>query len=962
MAARVIGARVLGRGASAGPAWEVLDQGRKTLDMLLARWRLPPRGEAKLIEVLCSEPVSAPRSTRHSVAAAIPSQKMRRLIRTASRTVEAAFYWYCEYDDGVLIYLEQPLTVKILIVNRRGQRRQVPYTCDFLVVRADGVYVYECKALDWLREQTQHPHPRYVCDESGREWRHPAAQEAFDEYGFKHTVFHSGDINLVWLRNVRFLADFGGGEAPEGVRAMLEEVVRCASVRGRDLLRVSGATREALFWLIANVEVAVDLERERLFVPEGLDACWVHVSQDVALCQRQALEAAGDVDDTGWVARVARRSVKLEPGERVVFRDEPYEVVSSSDEEVVLGPTQRDGGEEGSLVVLGSETVDATLREEILCAHAPSREDAVSVAASRVLSETTEYERVEALKRWKVVCEYRRLGNRVPEGVARSSCFRFLEWVREGKERFGNEFLGLFRPRGTRRRGCTLSEEARKVLDRAVLRYHGVSDGEDEVALPKGNVAGAYSEYVADPLERSVKRVSPSKFRREVKRYSRELSERARRGRRASERFAPPSPVVRYAVPVGGDRPFEAGKLDHQLLNVLCVSGRTGAVLGRPWWSPVFDGYSKVVLGFALRFDAPSAYTVLCAIGDVVRRHERFVDTLTVDGASEFEALDVEAACAYLWCGLQWRAGGRPRWGAEIERNFGSVQTRLVDHLRGRVDTIARTRELSPEHAPEGLAVWTLPSLARALAEYCFQVYPNLIHKGLKGKPGKVFDAGMRASGHRKRRFVRWDDSLGLALSQSVKGANGTRTVSSGTVLVSSRYYRVPVVDRNELNGRSLSVRHCAMDASFVYVRVPELGGWVRSEVVSDGAELANCSWREAQALMEVRRRAQMMAGSREALEHNARELGEFYAKLSEQECVAFERRLLIEEEQRIASEESEGAGSAVPFADPRQFVWERARDEGEGLEDAPTSARDELKLDLSLLRSYDDEYETESD
>ena len=47
------------------------------------------------------------------------------------------------------------------------------------------------------------------------------------------------------------------------------------------------------------------------------------------------------------------------------------------------------------------------------------------------------------------------------------------------------------------------------------------------------------------------------------------------------------------------------------LLDIFCISGATGAVLGRPWLTLIFDAYSRMPLGFALRFDAP------CLFGDV---------------------------------------------------------------------------------------------------------------------------------------------------------------------------------------------------------------------------------------------------------------------------------------------------------------------------------------------------------
>ena len=112
-----VGSPALHSHAKAPPAWEALEGGKATLARLFGSWSLPALGQAKLLEVLESEPVSHVRATRRSVAVHVPSAKMGRVIQAASRTVEYAFVHYCEYHPDVLLYLDQPLTVEIRIVD-----------------------------------------------------------------------------------------------------------------------------------------------------------------------------------------------------------------------------------------------------------------------------------------------------------------------------------------------------------------------------------------------------------------------------------------------------------------------------------------------------------------------------------------------------------------------------------------------------------------------------------------------------------------------------------------------------------------------------------------------------------------------------------------------------------------------------------------------------------------------------
>ena len=61
-------------------------------------------------------------------------------------------------------------------------------------------------------------------------------------------------------------------------------------------------------------------------------------------------------------------------------------------------------------------------------------------------------------------------------------------------------------------------------------------------------------------------------------------------------------------------RPLERVELDHFLLDIHLVCGRTGVSLGRPWLTLAVDHYSGMVLGYHLTFGAPSAASVLAAL------------------------------------------------------------------------------------------------------------------------------------------------------------------------------------------------------------------------------------------------------------------------------------------------------------------------------------------------------------
>ena len=651
-----VGSPAFHRYAKAPPAWEVLEHGKATLARLFRSWSLPALGQAKLLEVLDSEPISHVRATRRSVAVHVPSAKMGRVIQAASRTVEYAFVHYCEYHPDVLLYLDQPLTVSIRIIDALNRPRSVNYTCDYLVVVPDGVRVYECKPLEWLQAQTSKPNARYVYSPSEDVWSHPAAVEAFRRYGYSHHVFHSGEVNSLWLRNVRFLADYLAVDPPAGVGEALAALRGSRSLSFGDACQVPGTSREVWFWLIASGTAAFDLERDPLDRPDLRALASVHDSHSAMLCQRLALEshcASGVVPSLSDSAMVS-----LEPGASVIFRDVPHDIVTRDAQQVVLCASGGPSPDGATLsVVIPLDSVSAFLDSGHLRAAAPAPRDLVAQHSRRLLASVTRTERTRALRRWAAVCLYRSSGT-LPSGVSRSGLFKYVKWAREASERYGSEFLGMFRHRRSPR-GRDATPDQLDLLREVAEAFHrgkyNVRVGNDsEQPLPsRQRFPAAYADYLTVSEERGLAPRSSRMLRREFKRYSIEMSERNRRGFRAAYSHSPPQGRLSNSLPVHGKRPFEVAHVDHQLLDVHCISGATGAVLGRPWLTLVFDAFSRMPLGFTLRFDAPCVYSVLCAIFDCVSRERRFADSLVDDQGPEFEsqdmavALSVSPGCAY---------------------------------------------------------------------------------------------------------------------------------------------------------------------------------------------------------------------------------------------------------------------------------------------------------------------------
>ena len=940
----------------APPAWQVLPRGRASLDAMLGDWKLPPAGVVQLLEVLQGDPVSYQRPTPKSVAVHVPSSKMRRIIQCASRTVEYVFAHTCEFARHVLIYLDQPLTIKIWIRDRSGRRRRVSYTCDFLLVCADGVYVYECKDSGWLRKQSDpanHPYPRYTQDPQTGTWHHRAAEEAFAGLGFRHRVFHSEQVNVQWLANVLFVQDFVSVPPPAGVDNALEALKEAGSFTFFEARQVPGTTRETWYWLIAGGKVAFDLESERLDRPDLLDLASVHYSHPALLCHRIALDSRVD----SGVATSLRDSavLVLDPGRRVLYRDAPHVVLSRDEREVLIARVDDDGEVcDAPPVVLPVDAVPALVDSGRLRAVCPTAAELVAQHSRRLLACASTGELRAALSRWEALCEYRSTG-KLPKAVKRRTMVDYSRWAKEASRLYGCEFLGMLRLRPGAKRIASVSPQQAAVLREVCEAFHRgkypfrQGQGAEPPLPSRRGFTAAHADYVRLSSEQGVPPCSSRTLRRELKRFSVEQSELARRGKRASDKHAAPVGRISDTLPVHGSRPFQVAHVDHQVLDVWCVSGATGAVLGRPWLTLIFDAWSRMPLGYVLRFDPPSVFSVMLAIHDCVQRHNRFPDSLVSDQGSEFDSPDLAIALAYLRTDHIRRPPSKPRFGSLIERVFGSIKTRLIDELLGAIDTVARSRELTSSHDPMKHAVWTLASLSKLLEQYLFQTYPELIHADLGTTPSQAFDFGMEHAGERVARHVRVDDTFSLALSETVPGDDGRRKVpkSVGPISVCRVLFQHPDFSFGDIAGTRIPVRRTPADASFVYVRLPRRPEWERAHLVPGPVDLTNSSWRQARALVEENARQRLIASLPDAETANARVLSDLLLSVDAYERQALDRRREIDSEQAVESE----LRSALPSEPHLDVPLPALPDPDTARSDTPPAPGSS-----TTLRSYDDD------
>ena len=705
-----------------------------------------PQARQIVTEIVQGNPARRVGGGRKNAVIRYASRKLGCVVQAESRTVEGAFVQYCEFTPEVVFYLCQPWTLSVPVVDVRGRRLTIHTVVDFLLLDSRGFHFVECKSPGELRRDSECEHPRFV-REDGR-WRWPAAENAARALGLGFDLFTSEDVNPIWLRNMRFLADYMDVPAPcdaTQLERIEERLTREGSIRLCELLASTEVSTAGLWWLVAHGHIWCDLQHERLF---ETDQAWAHGSESRMLAQRHSRLSTAPSSEVPPAA-----PVRIEPGARVFWDEVPCTVVNRGAKTVTLQRAQPP-----RIVTLTLGEAETFIRNGQWRGDSSAVADALADACQRVLRRASDQDLSEAVERFRVVGHYQQHGAYPPEVNARVAR-RYLRWYKEGHQEYGSGFLGLIRFRG-RPTGISRLPEPQDQVLKEVLADLPTKE-------KAGRVAAAYVRVKAICKKRGIEPVPCEEtVRRRLKRESIPDDERARRGARAAYQVQGPLPDSAASLR-HGDRAWEVAHIDHTPLDIRLVSSKTATLLGTPWLTCYVDAYSRMPLSFTVSFDAPSRASVAAVLFDCVRRNHRLSDTIVFDQGAEFNSVLTESALAHLGVHKLERPAQKPRYGAVIERMFGTTNTALIHELNGNTTLLSLGRGLSSSHHPNQSAVWTLPLLHDALERWFFEVYANRVHSTLGDTPRAVFDRSVALSGARVARYVADDDGLRVLLAQT---------------------------------------------------------------------------------------------------------------------------------------------------------------------------------------------------
>ena len=410
-------------------------------------------------------------------------------------------------------------------------------------------------------------------------------------------------------------------------------------------------------------------------------------------------------------------------------------------------------------------------------------------------------------------------------GKKRRTQGRWLLAYRKAQREVGIGLVGLcpcYHLQGNR--GSRFSAEVLALMDEVA--------GEEYENARNVTALAAHAVLANRCIERGFATPSYNAFLRFLKTRRQTRAEARRKGRKEAEARAPARGPRDPGVV--GQGPMDTVHIDHTQLDVLIRYGTAEhQVVEKPWLTLALCHWSRVVVGYALSFDSPAVAGLFSSLRDLYDRQGRLPNRIVVDQGSEFHSQAFEELCAAASIELVRRPPGMPKFGAVVERMFGTANSQFVHLLAGNTQLRKDPRRMSREVDPERDAPWRLLEFDEALRRFLFETYPDSPHRGLADMtPRERFESGLASVGMGRREEPAASDIRFLLWPPAPRGdakVNGR----TGIVVECVRYWH-PEMSRPGVRGTRVAVRVDPYDAGHV---VAYLGGrWVlcRSERFAD--------------------------------------------------------------------------------------------------------------------------------
>jgi putative transposase len=290
--------------------------------------------------------------------------------------------------------------------------------------------------------------------------------------------------------------------------------------------------------------------------------------------------------------------------------------------------------------------------------------------------------------------------------------------------------------------GSRLSKEVNEIIEAAIKKIY--------LTAERPHVTAVIEEVELQCFKAKLKKPGANTVRRRIALLSDRLKLEKRKGNKAAAAKYEP---IKGHFP-GADAPLAVAQIDHTPMDVIVVDEEHRQPIQRPSLTVVIDVYSRMVLGFAIYLEKPSAFTAGLAIAHAVLPKEHWLKEVGVqadwpcwgkmrkihcDNAKEFCGTVIGRACQDHAIAIEHRPPGEPRYGGHIERGFGTWLAR-ARRLKG---TTFSNVEQKGAYDSEGRAIITRAELEKWFTIYITKVYANKFHNGIKTTPLAKYTEGI---------------------------------------------------------------------------------------------------------------------------------------------------------------------------------------------------------------------------
>ncbi|MEI7614277.1 MAG: hypothetical protein WCK63_15355 [Betaproteobacteria bacterium] len=308
-----------------------------------------------------------------------------------------------------------------------------------------------------------------------------------------------------------------------------------------------------------------------------------------------------------------------------------------------------------------------------------------------------------------------------------------------------------------------------------------------------------------------------------------------------------------------GEFPLHIIQMDHTMLDIFVKLG--DSLLKRPWITVAIDTFTRMIVGFYLSFDPPSALSVGLCLYRVMTPKEEWLNAFGIqspwpvhgrpyiwlaDNGKDFRGYHLQNISLEHRIVGEFRPVKEPQYGAYIERLMGTLALEM-EVLPGAT---LRDVALRKEFAPEARATLSLDQLEKILLHFFVEIYHNGPHSGLgDSSPISRWREGWAnmdlTNPLRQHVLVQPSPDLLLGLLPSF-----TRTFRAGGVYWKSRRFYdqclEPYIHRRRCEGPQTKYRfhYDSRNVRFIYMKDPESGEIIRLPAKDMGlSDISEWEW-----------------------------------------------------------------------------------------------------------------------